>query len=76
MVSDLSISESADIPYKFTIIPQDKFKNTVDASEPEINIDIIWPKIDDVADYTVTEDPSNNYLTYIIKSRTAGTYNV
>jgi len=47
MASNLSLIGSADIDYQFTIIPQDKFNNVVDSSEPEINMLINWPNTSD-----------------------------
>lgn len=74
MLSDLSVSQSADVNYEFIIIPQDRFKNTVDSSEPEINMEITWPRETDEVLYFVTENPSNNHLKYRVVSHTSGTY--
>lgn len=44
--------ENADNQYVFEVTPQDIYGNVVQSSEPEINLQIVWPNNNKLYKYT------------------------
>jgi hypothetical protein len=68
--------ENADNKYKFEISTLDQFKNIVDSSESEIDLEIVGPNDSKQYKYETTENPKTNALTYTVESRIAGEYSI
>lgn len=68
--------ESADNQFRFEISALDRFKNVVDSSEAEVNLEIEWPHASQQFSYQSSEDPKTNSIQYVVDSRIAGEYSI